>query len=62
MRLLTKDEACRELEMSLSTLDRRISAGYLMARREPRGQQHRVFVVIDDGPYDTDSATMLNHL
>ena len=27
-----------------------------MVRREPRGQRHRVFVVIDDGPYNTNSA------
>ena len=27
MRLLTKAEACRELRMSLSTLNRRIAAG-----------------------------------
>lgn len=27
MRLLTKAEACRELEVSLSTLDRRIGSG-----------------------------------
>ena len=57
MKLLTKDEACRELGMSLSTLDRRISSGDLMIRREPRGRRHKVFVVIDDGPYDTNGAT-----
>ena len=54
MRLLTKDEACRELGMSLSTLDRRISLGDLIVRREPHGRRHRVYVVMDDGPYDAD--------
>ena len=57
MRLLTKEEACRELGVSLSTLDRRISAGDVMVRREPRGRRHRVFVVLDDSSYDTNSAT-----
>ena len=33
MRLLTKAEACRELAVSLSTLDRRIAAGEIRARR-----------------------------
>ncbi len=48
MRLLTKAEACRELAVSLSTLDRRIAAGELQARREPRGRRHRVYVMLDD--------------
>ena len=48
MRLLTKAEACRELGVSLSTLDRRIAAGMLMVRRETHGQRHRVYVVMDD--------------
>ena len=50
MRLLTKAEACRELRLSLSTLDRRIAAGELQARREPHGRRHRVYVVLDDDP------------
>ena len=50
MRLLTKAEACRELAVSLSTLDRRIASGELMTRREPRGRRHRVYVMLDDDP------------
>jgi hypothetical protein len=48
MRLLTKKEACRELRLSLSTLNRRIAAGELPVRREPRGRRHRVYVMLDD--------------
>ena len=36
MRLLTKAEACWELAVSLSTLDRRIASGEIRARRESR--------------------------
>ena len=50
MRLLTKAEACRELRMSLSTLNRRIAAGEVPVRREPRGRRHRVYVMLDDDP------------
>ena len=50
MRLLTKAEACRELRLSLSTLNRRIAAGEVPVRREPRGRQHRVYVMLDDDP------------
>ena len=50
MRMLTKAEACRELGLSLSTLDRRIASGDLQAKREPHGQRHRVYVVLDDDP------------
>ena len=50
MRLLTKTEACRELRLSLSTLNRRIAAGEVPVRREPRGQRHRVYVMLDDDP------------
>ena len=50
MRLLTKTEACRELRLSLSTLNRRIAAGEVPVRREPRGQRHRVYVIMDDDP------------
>ena len=56
MRLLTKEEACRELGMSLSTLDRRISAGQLMVTREPHGQRHRVYVVVEDNSSATNGA------
>ena len=48
MRLLTKAEACRELRLSLSTLNRRIAAGEVPVRREPRGRRHRVYVMPDD--------------
>ena len=50
MRLLSKAEACRELALSLSTLDRRITSGEVLTRREPRGRRHRVYVVLDDDP------------
>ncbi len=50
MRLLTKAEACRELRLSLSTLNRRIAAGEVPVRREPRGRRHRVYVILDDHP------------
>ena len=50
MRILTKAEACRELAVSLSTLDRRIASGEIRARREPRGGRHRVYVMLDDDP------------
>ena len=50
MRLLTKAEACRELRLSLSTLNRRIAAGEVPVRREPRGRRHRVYVVLDADP------------
>ena len=33
MRQLTKAEACRELAVSLSTLDRRIASGDIQVRR-----------------------------
>ena len=48
MRMLTKAEACRELRLSLSTLNRRIAAGEVPVRREPRGRRHRVYVMLDD--------------
>ena len=50
MRLLTKAEACRELRLSLSTLNRRIAAGEVPVRREPRGRRHRVYVMLDNDP------------
>ena len=42
MRSLTKAEACRELSVSLSTLDRRIASGEIQTKREPHGRRHRV--------------------
>ncbi|MYC38723.1 MAG: hypothetical protein F4X66_17705 [Chloroflexi bacterium] len=48
MRLLTKAEACRELSVSLSTLDRRIASGEVCTKREPHGQRHRVYVMLDE--------------
>ena len=50
MRLLTKVEACRELRLSLSTLNRRIAAGEVPVKREPHGWRHRVYVMLDDNP------------
>ena len=48
MRQLTKAEACRELAVSLSTLDRRIASGDIEVRREQHGSRHRVYVMLDD--------------
>ena len=48
MRQLTKAEACQELAVSLSTLDRRIASGEIKVRRESLGSRHRVYVVLDD--------------
>ena len=48
MRQLTKAEACRELAVSLSTLDRWIASGEIQVRREPRGRRHRIYVMLDD--------------
>ena len=50
MRLLTKSEACRELRVSLSTLNRRIAAGEVPVSRVPRGRRHRVYVMLDGDP------------
>ena len=55
MRMLTKAEACRELALSLSTLDRRIAAGELRAKRDPHGRRHRVYVLLDDDPPGNDN-------
>ncbi len=49
MRQLTKAEACRELAVSLSTLDRRIASGDIQVRREQHGSRHRIYVMLDDG-------------
>ena len=48
MKLMTKAEACRELAVSLSTLDRRIGSGEIQVRREQRGRRHRIYVMLDD--------------
>ena len=48
MRQLTKAEACRELAVSLSTLDRRIASGEIQVRRERHGRRHRIYVMLDD--------------
>ena len=48
MRQLTKTEACRELAVSLSTLDRRIASGDIQVRREQLGSRHRIYVMLDD--------------
>ncbi len=52
MRQLTKAEACRELAVSLSTLDRRIAAGEIEVRREEQGRRRRVYVMLDDDPLE----------
>ena len=52
MRQLTKTEACREMAVSLSTLDRRIASGEIQIRREPRGRRHRVYVMLNGDPMD----------
>ena len=50
MKLMTKAEACREMAVSLSTLDRRIASGEIRTKREPRGRRHRIYVMLDDDP------------
>ena len=47
VRLLTKAEACKELGISLSTLDRRIASGAIQTRKKPIGQRHRVYVEME---------------
>ena len=56
MRLLTKAEACRDLRLSLSTLNQRIAAGDGAVRREPRGRRHRVYVMLDEDPPQSELA------
>ena len=58
MRLLTKAEACRELAVSLSTLDRRIASGEIEVRREPRGRRHLVYVMLDEPPENGANAKL----
>ena len=50
-RRVTKPEACQILQVSLSTLNRRIAEGQLAVERVQQGQGHRVFVLL---PADTD--------
>ena len=50
MRSLTKAEACRELSVSLYTLDRRIASGEIQTKQEPPGRRHRVYVMLDGDP------------
>ena len=51
LRRVTKSEACQLLNVSLSTLNRRIAEGQLEVERVQQGQIHRVFVLL---PADTD--------
>ena len=51
LRHVTKSEACQLLNVSLSTLNRRIAEGQLEVERVRQGQIHRVFVLL---PADTD--------
>ena len=50
MRQLTKAEACLELSVSLSTLDRRIASGEIRVSREPHGRRHRIYVMLEEPP------------
>lgn len=44
--MLTRAEACNEMRMSLSTLDRRIAVGDLKAIRGSHGRRRRVYVML----------------
>ena len=44
------------MRLSLSTLNRRIAAGEVQTKREPRGRRHRVYVMLDDDPPVTGDA------
>lgn len=46
--------------MSLSTLDRWISAGRVRVRKEPVGQRHRVYVVMAGGEADGEGVLGVN--
>ena len=48
----TKKEAAAKLEVSDSTIDRRISDGTLEVEREYHGRTHRVWVVLEDDEVD----------
>ena len=60
MRLVTKADACKELKVSLSTLDRWIASGNVQIRKEPRGRRHRVYVVMEDGGADGERISVSN--
>ena len=51
LRRVTKPVACQVLNVSLSTLNRRIAEGQLEVERVRQGQAHRIFVLL---PADTD--------
>ena len=59
MRLMTKAEACRELAVSLSTLDRRIASGEIEVRREEQGRRRRVYVMLNDDPPENGEDSQL---
>ena len=50
MRRVTKSDACRLLQVSLSTLNRRIVEGQLAVERVQQGHVHRVFVLMPADP------------
>lgn len=62
MRLVTKADACRELKVSLSTLDRWIAAGRVQISKEPLGRRHRVFVIMDEVAEDDGMVNPSNTL
>ena len=53
MRRVTKAQACQELGVSLSTLDRWIAGGEVEVEREKHGKRHRVYVVLNSATPDT---------
>ena len=55
----TGSEACEELGISLSTLDRRIASGEIEARKKPMGKRHRVYVVMERGPAEDEQVDSL---
>ena len=57
-RWVTKTEAARELEMSLSTLDRQIKRGEIKVRREGR----RVYVRLEGPEYASDAELLRRSL
>ena len=57
-RWVTKSEAARELEMSLSTLDRQIRSGEIEVRREGR----RVYVRMEGPEYVSDEELLRRSL
>jgi hypothetical protein len=49
---VSKLEASRILEVSPSTIDRRIERGELQVEHEPRGNSYKVWVLLDDAADD----------